>query len=243
MNTQVISIQNNFQHDLNGSVSFLFYCFMNLCIKAEPAALLSAEFEQGGLTLSIEDMGDVAQPDKYRLCVIPKESEDIPLIIKGVLREHPELKPAIMTIEQDKLVEIDESDEREDIQKLVVFTVPEVNEDRHDVLLQGVDTFYDKCKADMEKSHAAYVSKMTVALKGESVEDINAAKDELEGIYNTYVETRDKLKEDKIKEIEDAYQLYLKKHTEEENIRKEQADAKGEKAGFSMNMFAEGDEE
>lgn len=84
---------------------------------------------------------------------------------------------------------------------------------------------------------------MTVALKGESVEDINAAKDELEGIYNTYVETRDKLKEDKIKEIEDAYQQYLKKHTEEENIRKEQADAKGEKAGFSMNMFAEGDEE
>lgn len=70
---------------------------------------------------------------------------------KGVLREHPELKPAIMTIEQDKLVEIDESDEREDIQKLVVFTVPEVDEDRHDVLLQGVDTFYDKCKADMEK--------------------------------------------------------------------------------------------
>ena len=81
MNTQVISIQNNFQHDLNGSVSFLFYCFMNLCIKAEPAALLSAEFEQGGLTLSIEDMGDVAQPDKYRLCVVPKESEDIPYYI------------------------------------------------------------------------------------------------------------------------------------------------------------------
>lgn len=151
MNTQVISIQNDFQYDLNGNVSFLFYCFMNLCIKAEPAALLSAEFERDGLTLSLEDMGDVAQPDKYRLCVVPKESEDIPLIIKGVLREHPELKPAIMTIEQDKLVEIDESDEREDIQKLVVFTVPEVDEDRHDVLLQGVDTFYDKCKADMEK--------------------------------------------------------------------------------------------
>lgn len=243
MNTRVINIQNEFQQDLNGSVGFLLYCFMNLCVKAEAAALLSAEFVLGEQTIGIEDLGDVSIPDKSRLCVVPKEEEYIPLIIQGVLREHPELKPSVMTVDQGKLVEVDEKEGQGDIQKLAVFTLPEVNEDRHDALIQGVDAFYDTCKANMEKSRAECSAKLTGALKGYSAEDIDAVKEEMEELYNKYVASRDKLKEDKIKEIEDAYQLYLKKQTEEENIRKEQADAKGEKAGFSMNMFAEGDDE
>ncbi|WP_455997303.1 ribosome recycling factor [Phocaeicola barnesiae] len=246
MNIQVINIQNDFQQNLNGNVGFLLYCFMNLCVKAEGAALLSSEFVLGGQVVPIEDLGNVSIPDKSRLCVVPKEEEYIPLIIQGVLQEHPELKPAVMTVDQGKLVEVDETDEQEDqeeVQKLVVFTVPEVNEDRYDALKQGVDTFYEKCKVDMEKNYTECIAKLTGILKGASAEEIDTAKEETEGIYNKYVETRDKMKTDKLQEIEDAYQLYLKKHTEEENIRKEQADAKGEKAGFSMNMFAEGDEE
>lgn len=155
MNIQVINIQNDFQQNLNGNVGFLLYCFMNLCVKAEGAAFLSSEFVLGGQVVPIEDLGNVSIPDKSRLCVVPKEEEYIPLIIQGVLQEHPELRPAVMTVDQGKLVEVDETDEQEDqeeVQKLVVFTVPEVNEDRYDVLKQGVDTFYEKCKVDMEKT-------------------------------------------------------------------------------------------
>ena len=90
MNIQVINIQNDFQQNLNGNVGFLLYCFMNLCVKAEGAAFLSSEFVLGGQVVPIEDLGNVSIPDKSRLCVVPKEEEYIPLIIQGVLQEHPE---------------------------------------------------------------------------------------------------------------------------------------------------------
>ena len=72
MNIQVINIQNDFQQNLNGNVGFLLYCFMNLCVKAEGAALLSSEFVLGGQVVPIEDLGNVSIPDKCRLCVVPK---------------------------------------------------------------------------------------------------------------------------------------------------------------------------
>ena len=87
---------------------------MNLCVKAEGAALLSSEFVLGGQVVPIEDLGNVSIPDKSRLCVVPKEEEYIPLIIQGVLQEHPEFKPAVMTVDQGKLVVVDATDEQED---------------------------------------------------------------------------------------------------------------------------------
>ena len=242
MKLNIEIIQDEYDHTLSRRVSLLMFCYLNLCTKAEPAALLSVPVTIGGKSYGLEEVTEVMLPNEEQFILVPKKNAYISAILRGLMKEHPEFKNELKVFDGEKLLNPDEVEDEDPIQ-LILSTIPEVNKDRHDALLEAVDIFYDKCKVEMEKYKVSYTAQLMRALQDETSENPDEAKDQLEQTNDTYAKMRDELKEKKVKEVEDAYQRYLAKETEKENLRKEEEEARGEKAGFSLNMFMEDDDE
>ena len=222
------SIIHEMEGRLNGYVSLLIYRYANLCVKAQPLALLSAEIidEERG-KLPIEKVAGVLMPDEFHLKIVPFDPSYIFPLCKAIKLEHPEFK-------QDLVVPDDSTDERE---RHLVLTMPVVNKDRRDALLEAVDTLYDGCKAKMDKTCADYhlkLEKKIVVLPTD--DERNEAKDALEAKIKTYQDMADLNKTEKVKEIEEAYQRYLDEQTSKRNKADEAAAARGEHAGRQMRV-------
>jgi ribosome recycling factor len=222
------SIIHEMEGRLNGYVSLLIYRYANLCVKAQPLALLSAEIidEERG-KLPIEKVAGVLMPDEFHLKIVPFDPSYIFPLCKAIKLEHPEFK-------QDLVVPDDSTDERE---RNLILTMPVVNKDRRDALLEAVDTLYDGCKAKMDKTCADYrlkLEKKIVVLPTD--DERNEAKDALEAKIKTYQDMADLNKTEKVKEIEEAYQRYLDEQTSKRNKADEAAAARGEHAGRQMRV-------
>lgn len=224
------SIIHEMEGRLNGYVSLLIYRYANLCVKAQPLALLSAEIidEERG-KLPIEKVAGVLMPDEFHLKIVPFDPSYIFPLCKAIKLEHPEFK-------QDLVVPDDSTDERE---RHLILTMPVVNKDRRDALLEAVDTLYDGCKAKMDKTCADYrlkLEKKIVVLPTD--DERNESKDALEAKIKTYQDMADLNKTEKVKEIEEAYQRYLDEQTSKRNKADEAAAARGEHAGRQMRVGA-----
>ena len=76
-----------------GYHALLSYRYANLCVKADPVALLPVTLNMGASEQNIEDIAEVAKPeDDYHLAVIPKMQDFIMDINQAVLDSHPEFK-------------------------------------------------------------------------------------------------------------------------------------------------------
>lgn len=117
--------------------------------------------------------------------------------------------------------------------------MPEVNKDRHDTLLDGVNTLYDQCKGKLDTNHTVYKSRLTAKLLGGSEEETKEAEDKLEEVYSKHDEICLQFKSDKIKEIEEAYQRYLTEQANKQAEADEKAAARGENAGQAFNINQE----
>jgi len=224
------SIIHEMEGRLNGYVSLLIYRYANLCVKAQPLALLSAEIidEERG-KLPIEKVAGVLMPDEFHLKIVPFDPSYIFPLCKAIKLEHPEFK-------QDLVVPDDSTDEKE---RHLILTMPVVNKDRRDALLEAVDTLYDGCKAKMDKTCAEYrlkLEKKIVVLPTD--DERNESKDALEAKIKTYQDMADLNKTEKVKEIEEAYQRYLDEQTSKRNKADEAAAARGEHAGRQMRVGA-----
>lgn len=216
---------------LNGYVTLLTYRYANLCVKAQPLALLSAEIidEELGVQ-TIEKVAGVIMPDDYHLKLIPFSSRFNFPLCKAIKKEHPEFK-------QDLIKPEDASDEDE---RYLILTMPEVNKDRHDALIDSVNMLYDGCKVKMDKTIADYRGKLEKKIATlPSDDERNEAKDALESKVKTYMDLIDTVKADKVKEIEEAYQRYLKEQTAQEAQEQEDKAARGEDSGRSYKFNAE----
>ena len=215
---------------LNGYVTLLIYRYANLCVKAQPMALLSAEIidDEVGV-MKIEHVAGVTMPDEYHLRLVPFDSRIIFPLCKAIKKEHPEFNQELVIPE----------DGADDEQRHLILTMPVVNKDRRDALLQSVDTLYDGCKAKMDKTCAEYrlkLEKKIVVLPTD--DERNEAKDALEAAIKNYQGLVDTTKADKVKEIEEAYQRYLDEQTSQRNKADEAAAARGEHAGRQMRVGA-----
>ena len=215
---------------LGGYVTLLVYRYANLCVKAQPMALLSAEIideEMGAMKL--EQVAGVMMPDEYHLKLVPFDPRFNFPLCKAIAKEHPEFK-------QDLVVPNDSNDERE---CHLILTMPEVNKDRRDALIDSVNVLYDGCKAKMDKTSAEYRLKLESKILTLPTDDErNEAKDALDSSIKNHQEIVDKVKADKVKEIEEAYQRYLDEQTSKRNIDDEAAAARGEHAGRQMRVGA-----
>ena len=154
------------------------YRLMNLCVKAEPVSLLSIEAMIEGEPQKLEECSQIGQEDDYSFQVYPNYDGDIPALAQAIFKDHPEFKQV---------------------------TMPEVDDNRYDVLKNGVKGAYDENKAQMEAVSAKYDAKLAELSAGESDEDVKKLKAARDKQTKTWYEQRDAIYNDKLKQIEDAH--------------------------------------
>ena len=223
MRKSIEALISEMKSKMSGYAVMLQYRYMNLCVKAEPAALLSFTVtDDEEEETNLEDIASAGLANDYQFEIYPYDPKMVFAICKGIKTAHPEFKMDTRTEESDE--------ESEENQVVIVCTMPEVNKDRHDLLIEGVDTLYDQCKAKLDANHAAYKTRLTAKLVGSSEDDIQEAEDELEKVYKTHDDICLEYKEEKVKEIEEAYQRYLDEQKKKQDAADERAAARGENA-------------
>ena len=223
MRKSIEALINEMKNKMSGYAVLLQYRYLNLCVKAEPVALLSISVvDNEGEEYDLESVALASKTNDYQFELYPHDQKMVFAICKGIKEAHPEFKMDTRTEESDG--------ESEENQVVIVCTMPEVNKDRHDVLIDGVDILYDQCKAKLDANHATYKTRLTAKLVGASESDVQEAEDELEKVYKMHDDTCLQYKEAKVKEIEEAYQRYLDERKQRQEAADERAAARGENA-------------
>lgn len=135
MNTLVSTVLENLEKQLAGYQYLLNYRYHNLCVKADPTALLPVTIKINGEDQDIEQVADVATPDDFHFQILPKMTNSLDEINDGVLSAHPEFKPSIEQMDS----------ENPDTQYLV-YEMPKVDKDRRDFLMEATKGLHDECK-------------------------------------------------------------------------------------------------
>ena len=223
---------------LNSSIAMLCFTYLNLCIKAEPVSLLSVVIEIDGEEYKIEEVAQVAMPEKNQLMVFPNDESVLFEIGKAIAKTHPEFEQDIVSADLNKAS--GDGHDNADDDKCILLTMPKVDNDRHDALMDAVKLAFDEAKQRMDFHCGICTTKITSLLLGAPAEEIKEAKDALQELKDQYGDLAKQYREQKEKEIEDAYQLYLKQQEEKDRKTEEEQAATNEEAktGFDLSQFA-----
>ena len=200
---------------LTGHAGLLNYRYMNLCIKAEPAALLSlivTDIE--GNVYNIEDVADTMMPDDFTFVFVPKEMEMLPFIQKGIAETHPEFKQEVVKPKEDEHFFVANSADY-DKERHIVCTMPEVDKNRYDLLKQSVKALYDERMVEMDKIKVKYTELLSDRTRELPKEETDEAKNKLEEIVKQYSEICKTYRDNKEQEIEESHQKWLVNQAEE----------------------------
>ena len=221
------------KNKLGGYAVLLQYRYMNLCVKAEPASLLSLEvIDNEGDYMEIEDAAMVMLKNDSQFEVVPKDEALLFPLCKAFMKGHPEFKQELVNVpEEENRLDRDNSEERH-----IIITMPEVDKNRRDLLMQSVSSLYDECGVQMDKTKSEYTTRLLSKMEGESPDDIDEAKRSLEDGYNQHKDIIKTYRENKEKEIEEAYQRWLTNQEELEQEQQEKDEAMGEKAAKTLNF-------
>lgn len=215
---------------LGGYVTLLVYRYANLCVKAQPLSLMSVVVEDDELgQMKIEEVAGLTMPDEFHLKLIPYDKRFYFSLCKAVKEEHPEFK-------QDLVKPDDATDENE---RYLILTMPVVNDDRHDELIDAVNLLYDGCKAQIDKTVASYKVKLEPKIILLSSDEREEVQNALDNSVKMHTSTIDNVKADKLEEIEEAYQHYLADQTAKQTAADEKAAARGVNAGQAFNINQE----
>ena len=192
---------------LKGYVAMLNFRYLNMCIKVEPASLIPVKVNIEGSEKNLEQVAMVTKKDDYRFWILPKYDDDMKAICEGIAKVHPEFRQKEMTM---KIEGLEGEGTSHDVRYLQL-TMPEVDDKYYKALKDAVDVFYDQCKTLMEA--AANQAKAEIAVKsvGEPKEDVDGIKKEVDKLIKSSEESRDKLRDKKLKDIEEAYKNLLAK--------------------------------
>lgn len=220
---------------MSGYVALMNYNYFNLCVKAEPASLLSITVEYDKNSFDIEQVADVAMPQENQLQIYPKDPALLFAIGKAIATSHPEFKQDIV-VDKGNEENSDNSEKDDDADKSILLTMPVVNKDRRDALMDGINLLYNETKTQLDANFNLYTQKLALKLENASPEEINEAKEALENIRKQHNDLAKEYHENKEKEIETAYQLYLEKQAEQEKNKQEQEAATNKEAGLGFKM-------
>lgn len=212
---------------MSGYVALLVYRYANLCIEANPIALLSASVEIEGEKMKLEEVADVAVHETYHFAVCPKYEDDLFAIGKAIMTEHPEFKQEIKSF--------DGYAEEDPAGMFLFYTMPEVDKTRHDVLLQAVDALYDECTQKMEMVQSECTSKLAVLQADATPEEIEQTANYVKEVAKSYNDLRDSNRDMKKEEIENAYAEYQARQNEKKAKEEEQNKEKGNPLQMMMN--------
>ena len=193
---------------LTGHAALLNYRYMNLCVKAEPAALLSFTITDiEGNTYNIEEVADTLMPDDYSFEFVPKEMGMLPFIQEGIAEAHPEFKQKVIKPEADDRYFYPDTPEY-DLERHIICTMPEVDKNRYDLLKESVKALYDERMVEMEKVKAEYTKTIADKTAGLPKEEVDEAKDKMEELCKQYSDLSKQYRDTKEEEIEEAYKQW-----------------------------------
>lgn len=217
------------------SLSGVFaYRLRNLCVKAEEVSLLPIQVMIEGEPQKLEQCTTIGKEDDYSFMIIPKYDEDMEALGHAITIAHPEFKQEIESMKVDSVDEAGNSKEA-DVRYIRV-TMPEVDDNRYDVLKDGVKVAYEECKAQMEVANAKADARFAQLSVGESEEDLEKLKNAREKLNDEWNGQRDKIYNDKLQEIEDAHNKWLSERSEQEQKRQEDEASHGDTAAHSMKL-------
>ena len=197
----------SFQEKAGGHIALLGYRYMNLCVKAEVAALLPVTVNVMGTNSHLEDVAMIATPDDYHFAIYPKieESYYIQQIVNGILFSHPEFK---LSMKKTQIL----NEEKQYLE----YEMPEVDKNRRDLLNEAVKTLYDEAKVNIEKLYAEEKAALVDLKEVFNDEDIKKADEELDKKHDLVLDKILDIKLQKLDEVEAGYQRYLTMHPDEE---------------------------
>ena len=175
-----------FQQKLNGHVMLFNYRMMNLCVKAEPAALMPATIHLADGSYNIEDTANIEKPDDYHFKITPKNPNNMPNVIEG-----------------NKVVHF------------LTYEMPYVDKDRRDLLNETTKGFHKECIARLDTEMAAQTATFVDMLVHAPAAEADEARRMIQQIYDDTKDSADDLLKAKLVEIEDGYQRYLKEQEKE----------------------------
>ena len=204
MNNYTISEIEKAQKKMSGYVGLLNFRYLNLCVKAEIASLLPVIVFIDGQEANIEEVANVNMPNEYQLGVFPKDPSQLSDIIAAIYEAHPEFK-------MEKKSTGDTEDESS---QFVLYTMPEVDKERHDLLMDAVKSLYDECRSRLKTIYSEYQAKFAELLVKVSPQEAEEAKKALDDLNDKCHEMVVDLLNKKQDEIEEAYQRYLTEQVE-----------------------------
>ena len=199
MNNYTISEIEKAQKKMSGYIGLLSFRYMNLCVKAEIASLLPVIVFIDGQETNIEEVANVNMPNEFQLGVFPKEPSQLPDIIAAIYEAHPEFK-------MEKKSTGDTEDESS---QFVLYTMPEVDKDRYDLLMDAVKSLYDECRARLKAIYSEYQARFVELLVKVSPQEAEEAKKALDDLNDKCHDMVIDLLNKKQDEIEEAYLRYL----------------------------------
>lgn len=218
---------NEYENVLGGYTGLLTFRLANLCVKSDPASLLVVSVDVFGKQNNIEDVSKVGVLSDEKMDVYPFHEDLLPMIGKAIAEVHPEFKQSLETLHSKST--------DKDIRYLQL-TMPEVDKNRRDLLMDGVDLNFNDCKAKCEAAKQKYLFELTDKMQGSSERDTNEAKERFNKMSDDNMKMAQAATDKKKKEIEEAYQRYLSKQADKNAAENEQKAAEGRDVSTSMKL-------
>ena len=216
MNNYVITEIDDAQKKMSAYVTLLSYRYMNLCVKAELGALMPVNVYIGDDSYNIEDVANIYSPDDFQFAVYPKNENNQQAIIQGVYEAHPEFKMEM----------------KHDGGSYILYTMPVVDENRHDLLQNAIKGLYEECCGRIDAIHAEFKARMLENLTkvGVSETETDEALQALDDLRQKSMDMADQQLDQKQNEIDEALARYQTEQTQQ----KEEDEAYDVTKGFRM---------
>lgn len=229
MNSLVLSQIDDIRQQMVGYTVLLSFKYVNLCVKADAMSLLPVTVSNGGREHEIEEVASVSVANDRQLLVYPRYSEMLPNIIFGIGQAHPEFKMnvkrgemTVMPVEEAKQYrEIKMGAEPEEIDQMadaepdgdpeglfLVYTMPDVDKERRDLLTLAVRDLHAECVERIDSVYLRRADNIATMLSNTPPQEAETLKNALERVYHDNKEHADKLRDEKLQEIDDAYAAY-----------------------------------
>lgn len=230
MNTELAALAEVFETRATNKLTLMKLNFCNLCVKADPAALLGVRVKDGDVELDLEQVATITKPDDDERVfeIIPKESGFLKAVEDAMKQEHPEFRCSTFQVKTSP-----DSDETVDVLR---FVVPDLDQARHDVLVKGVDTYKDLFNAQLDAEMAMMTLRIAPLLLNASKEDKEAVD---EGMNKTCEDTKkaaEAAAEAKKKELDEALERHLAEKAEKGSTEVKTDAVAQAGAAFSMKM-------
>lgn len=109
----------------------------------------------------------------------------------------------------------DEEEEDNSKYRYLLLTMPPVNKDQRKVYLDVIDAVYKYIMAKIDTEKVKLTARVAAKTAAYTKEDAEECKKAVDKVYKKNKDLADQQKDEKTKEVEDAYQRYLKEHPED----------------------------